>query len=416
MRKKMRFCAVMLLAAVCVFCAACGGGGDTREDGKTEAVTAGETVPAQATTMWLTKTEGSVGVTDDSNAAVPVREQVGLYSGYGVDTAGESYAWINLDDVKLTKMDADSEIAIQKQDKALGIEVKKGSLFFHVTQPLSDDESMEIRTSTTVVGIRGTCGWVAVDEWEHLELYLLEGQAEYTFHNPETGESESITIAGSETVKLARQDDGSFAFETGYVWEDEFPAFVAWEGEENETVRMHMEEMGLSAGMFTGSNEPETEPEKQNVVLTMPVTSGDIAAAVWNRNNETVTIRSNGEPAELELNFVSVGAGQTLIIEEGINVRLANPPDFNEEEGKGPNLTVSGTVIVKGNMVIDAGMLYINGGRLEVSGDIESDRLSDILVENGPGNPDGDPTIVVGGVLRNSGYLTNNGTIEGEIE
>ena len=97
-------------------------------------------------------------VSDGTGKDVPLLEDLGLYNGYGVDTRSESYAWINLDDVKLTKMDQESEIAIQKDGKSLEIEVRSGSLFFNVTEPLKDDETMDIRTSTMLVGIRGTCG------------------------------------------------------------------------------------------------------------------------------------------------------------------------------------------------------------------------------------------------------------------
>ena len=62
--------------------------------------------------------------------------------------------------MKLAKLDQDSEIAITKEGKEMEIEVKSGSLFFNATEPLADDKSMNIRTSTMIVGIRGTCGWV----------------------------------------------------------------------------------------------------------------------------------------------------------------------------------------------------------------------------------------------------------------
>lgn len=88
--------------------------------------------------------------------AVEPKENLGLYSGYGVDTQAESYAWIDLDEVKLTKLDQDSEIEIIKEDKRLKIQVLSGSLFFNVAKPLEEDEAMSIRSSTMVIGIRGT--------------------------------------------------------------------------------------------------------------------------------------------------------------------------------------------------------------------------------------------------------------------
>ena len=146
---------------------------------------------ASAATMRLRKTEGTVGVSDDGGKDVAPRDDLGLYSGYGVDTQTESYAWIDLDSVKLTKLDQDSEIAITKEGKELEIEVKSGSLFFNVTEPLADDETMDIRTSTMMVGIRGTCGWVTQDT-----AALLEGTVEVT-----AGER-SVTISTGEIAVL----------------------------------------------------------------------------------------------------------------------------------------------------------------------------------------------------------------------
>ena len=93
--------------------------------------------------------------------------------------------------MKLTKLDQDSEIAITKEGKELEIEVKSGNLFFNVTEPLADDETMDIRTSTMMVGIRGTCGWVTQDT-----AALLEGTVEVT-----AGER-SVTISTGEIAVL----------------------------------------------------------------------------------------------------------------------------------------------------------------------------------------------------------------------
>ena len=136
--------------------------------------------------MHLRRTEGTVGVSDNEGKSVEPRDDLGLYSGYGVGTQAESYAWIDLDDVKLTKLDANSEIEIVKEDKSLEINVKSGSLFFNVTEPLADDETMNIATSTMMIGIRGTCGWVAEDA-----AYLLEGEVEVT-----AGEQTATATAG----------------------------------------------------------------------------------------------------------------------------------------------------------------------------------------------------------------------------
>ena len=169
---------------------------------------------ASAATMRLRKTEGTVGVSDDGGKDVAPRDDLGLYSGYGVDTQTESYAWIDLDSVKLTKLDQDSEIAITKEGKELEIEVKSGSLFFNVTEPLADDETMDIRTSTMMVGIRGTCGWVTQDT-----AALLEGTVEVT-----AGE-QAVTISAGEMAVLTAE--GELVVKSFY--QEGIPSFVVEE-------------------------------------------------------------------------------------------------------------------------------------------------------------------------------------------
>lgn len=182
---------------------------------------------AEAASMRLRRTEGRVSVSDGSGKDVEPREDLGLYSGYGVDTRSESYAWIDLDSVKLTKLDEDSEIEIAREGRDLVIEVKSGSLFFNVSEPLADDETMTIRTSAMMVGIRGTCGWVALSEdEEQLSVYLLEGkvrcEADGERETVRAGEMAVMTGDGEITVSPFTARD--------------IPAFVLEELEEDDSL------------------------------------------------------------------------------------------------------------------------------------------------------------------------------------
>ena len=156
---------------------------------------------ALATAMRLTKSEGTVAIANSSGRNVPVREDLRLYSGYGIDTEDASYAWISLDSAKLVKEDAVSEISIRKSGKKLDILVDSGNLFFNVKEPLDSDETFHIRTSTMAIGIRGTCGWVKViDQWTSI-VYILEGSVEVTVTDPVTGETKTEIITGGETAR-----------------------------------------------------------------------------------------------------------------------------------------------------------------------------------------------------------------------
>ena len=189
-------CMTFSLALGCTGCGAGGGSG------------------ASAASMFLRKTEGTVAVADAEGADIEPAENLGLYSGYTVGTGEESYAWIDLDKVKLAKLDENSAAEITKDGKNLSIDVQAGGLFFNVTEPLADDETMEITTSSMMVGIRGTCGWVTQNS-----AALLEGTVTVT-----AGE-QSVTITAGEYAWLT--DDGALE-----VWELTFasiPSFVARE-------------------------------------------------------------------------------------------------------------------------------------------------------------------------------------------
>lgn len=203
MKKRISF-----LLALALLLTSCGGG-------------SGAAATATAATMHLRRTEGTVSVADGEGKSVKPTKDLGLFSGYGVDTQAESYAWIDLDEVKLTKLDQNSEVEIQKEDKRLTIEVKSGSLFFNVTEPLAEDESLEIRCSTMVVGIRGTCGWVT-----DKTAALLEGVVTVT-----AGEQE-VTISAGEMAVMTAEG----ALEVKPLSADFIPDFVREEQAEDSAL------------------------------------------------------------------------------------------------------------------------------------------------------------------------------------
>lgn len=180
-----------------------------------------------AATMHLRRAEGTVSVSDGEGKNVEPRENLGLYSGYGVDTKNESYAWIDLDEVKLSKLDQNSQATIKKEDKHLEIEVLSGAVFFNVTEPLADDETMNIRTSTMMLGIRGTCGWVALSEDKGtLTVGLLEGKVECS-----NGEDTAVVSAGEKGTIPASGEINVTPLTAAQV-----PAFVKAELEEDSAL------------------------------------------------------------------------------------------------------------------------------------------------------------------------------------
>lgn len=191
-----------------------------------------------AASMRLMRREGEVNISDDAGAEVEPQDNLNLYSGYEVGTYRKSFAWINLDDVKLTKMDQESEIAIQKDGKKLEVEVKSGSLFFNVTEPLEDDETMDIRTSTIAVGIRGTCGWVTENT-----VALLEGTVTVT-----AGE-QTITVSAGEMAVMTPEG----TLEVKKLTAEDIPAFVQEEIADDEKLQEAVR--AIEDGTLTGPDD-----------------------------------------------------------------------------------------------------------------------------------------------------------------
>ena len=178
----------------------------------------------RAATMYLVRTEGSVQVDDAKGKSVAIMENLGLFSGYGLTTGGESYGWICLDETKLAKMDEDSAVEVHKEDKLLELLVRSGNLYFNVTEPLEEDETMNIRTSSMLVGIRGTCGWVEVDGWNSMRICLLEGKVECTVLDEDGNVLCTQTIeAGQSAQMLLMGGNASITVEPF----DKVPEFVA---------------------------------------------------------------------------------------------------------------------------------------------------------------------------------------------
>lgn len=172
-----------------------------------------------AATIALTKTEGEVEIVDRRGKEILPKDNLHLFDGYMMGTYVLSYAWMDLDQERMVKLDQESQIEIQKERKKMEIVVQSGSLFFNIDKPLEEDESLDIRTSSMIVGIRGTCGWVEVfADGGGMRLYLLEGKAECSAGEMKkdvlAGEMAEMTKEGEITVsRFTAQDIPDFVME-----------------------------------------------------------------------------------------------------------------------------------------------------------------------------------------------------------
>ena len=163
-------------------------------------VTPASAATARATTMKLEKTEGTVTLKTQNGSTRKITKGMRLYNGNTLSTAKYSYAHISLDSTKAVKLDQSSSATLRQSGKQLELLVKSGKLFFNVSKKLSAKESMNVRTSTMVTGVRGTCGVVEFVSSKQSKLYLIEGQVTLG-----TG-SNATVVQGGQVATVILQD------------------------------------------------------------------------------------------------------------------------------------------------------------------------------------------------------------------
>ncbi len=120
----------------------------------------------KAVTMRVELVEGSVTIKDAGGVTLDYFEGIQLYSGYSVETGDDSCAYISLDDSKAIKLSMNTSVTIKKSGRKLQVKLMAGEIMFNVTTPLPGNESLEIRTSTMITGVRGSSGGVNAETGE----------------------------------------------------------------------------------------------------------------------------------------------------------------------------------------------------------------------------------------------------------
>ncbi|MBP8969599.1 MAG: FecR domain-containing protein [Lachnospiraceae bacterium] len=217
----------------------------------------------RATTMRLLRIEGTVTM-EENGRMKDIRENARLKSGNAIDTSVQSLASIGLDDYKVVTLDEVSRAEFNQSGKYLNLNLRKGSLFFEVDKALADDETFEIETSTMIVGIRGTSGWVSV-AGENESLIVTDGHIHLIGTNPVTGEVKEIEVSAGQRVSVYLYNDrevDSIMFELEDITERDLPDFVLARLRENpELLDRVINATGWDKPWILG--EDETEPEQE---------------------------------------------------------------------------------------------------------------------------------------------------------
>ena len=157
---------------------------------------------AVGSTLRLEETSGTVTVKTSAGQSKSVVKSMRLYNGYTIETGASSSAFISLDDARAVKLDANTKVEIAKSGKKLEVSLTAGNLIFDVRQPLAADESLNVRTTTCITGIRGSFGWVGLND-----VALMEGHAGVTVPGA-NGWSVSRPLANGERVVIP-EDGGA---------------------------------------------------------------------------------------------------------------------------------------------------------------------------------------------------------------
>ena len=221
---------LLILAALAVLLAACGGNAGIR----------------------LTRTQGAVSVWDDKEAALTPAEDLSLYAGYRMATEAEGFGWLSLDEKRLAKLDELSAVGVESAGKKLKLLLERGSLFFNIEKPLEQNETLEICASNMLVGIRGTCGWVSLSEGRLL-LRLLEGTVECTVTLPD-GSTVTETVEAGQKASLS--PDGTITVSA--LSEADIPAFVRPELEGSDALAEALSAVSLQRPMLLDASQLQT--------------------------------------------------------------------------------------------------------------------------------------------------------------
>lgn len=244
-----------------------------------------------ATTMRLLKMQGIVKLFDKEKEKTII-DNIRLANGNAIKTESASLAAIALDDSKVVTINDESRAQFEQKGKKLNIKLTDGSLFFEVSKKLAADETFDIRTSSMVVGIRGTSGYVAVDEEGYETLYITDGEVEVIGTNPVTGEKKTIRVKAGQRIRVYLYNDrpkDSIMFALEDVSEDDLKQAIKDRLIENDNLLakvcnatgwdkdkiLGIEEIPEDVIPANAGDEIETEPEKVEVASAAESSSAE---------------------------------------------------------------------------------------------------------------------------------------------
>ena len=222
---------------------------------------AAETVEsADASTMRLARAEGCVFLKDESGTELSYRENMRLYSGNTVATEADSRAGISLDKTKIVTLDEQSFASLHQNGKKLRVKLENGAMYFSVSKPLASDEQFDIETSTMVLGIRGTSGYVEALSPTSSLVILTSGHAVIT---AVSGEEQEINPGQCVVIRLT---SSGAEFIVSTVSPSGFPALLTEELAADPVMAQEVASQSKKAAASQNNNQTSQVPGSQSSV------------------------------------------------------------------------------------------------------------------------------------------------------
>ena len=155
--------------------------------------------------MRILRIEGTVAL-EENGQTKTIMDNLRLQDGSALSTKAQSLAMVGLDEYKIVTLEENSRAEFKKRGKALELFLTEGRLFFEVKKKLGDDERFDVRTSTMLVGIRGTSGYINTDDEGHVSLIVTDGEVSVTGVNPDTGEEKETTVSSGQKLVIYLYD------------------------------------------------------------------------------------------------------------------------------------------------------------------------------------------------------------------
>ena len=154
--------------------------------------------------MKLIIADGTVNIMDTKGNTSPAKSNSTFQSGQIISTSYDGTACIAIDNAKKVWLEGYSRAEFNKQGKTAVINLKKGGVFFEVTERPGEKETYQIKTTSITVNItKAGSGYVYYDPDSDIQtLIVTDGVVSLDAYNSSTGQRKTAEVHGGQKVSI----------------------------------------------------------------------------------------------------------------------------------------------------------------------------------------------------------------------